>query len=224
MIDKMLSINEDVIKLKTISENEIIGLNKDVMRIKKEKENLVKRSEENIKETHDRYLNLQSSDKTSEHLRDVFDQLRTTESNLVKTHNEKACLENEVEKLKLLLEDSENKKSELTIENENLISNLQAIDYKLKNAKLSLASSRSSYENKIEEDSVEDSDLQPEEISGVDAPDNAVVDEMFIDQLIRTIMRLPKLMDDDEGYDYADGMIKKVYILFSFPVSVIPVI
>ena len=224
MIDKMLSINEDVIKLKTISENEIIGLNKDVMRIKKEKENLVKRSEENIKETHDRYLNLQSSDKTSEHLRDVFDQLRTTESNLVKTHNEKACLENEVEKLKLLLEDSENKKSELTIENENLISNLQAIDYKLKNAKLSLASSRSSYENKIEEDSVEDSDLQPEEIGGVDAPDNAVVDEMFIDQLIRTIMRLPKLMDDDEGYDYADGMIKKVCILFSFPVSVIPVI
>lgn len=220
----MLSINEDVIKLKTISENEIIGLNKDVMRIKKEKENLLKRSEENIKETHDRYLNLQSSDKTSEHLRDVFDQLRTTESNLVKTHNEKACLENEVEKLKLLLEDSENKKSELTIENENLISNLQAIDYKLKNAKLSLASSRSSYENKIEEDSVEDSDLQPEEIGGVDAPDNAVVDEMFIDQLIRTIMRLPKLMDDDEGYDYADGMIKKVYILFSFPVSVIPVI
>lgn len=224
MIDKMLSINEDVIKLKTISENEIIGLNKDVMRIKKEKENLVKRSEENIKEIHDRYLNLQSSDKTSEHLRDVFDQLRTTESNLVKTRDEKACLENEVEKLKLSLEDSENKKSELTIENKNLISNLQAIDHKLKNAKLSFASSLSSCENKIEEDSIEDSDLQPEEIGGVDAPDNAVVDEMFIDQLIRAIMRLPKLMDDDEGYDYADGMIKKVYILFSFPVSVIPVI
>ena len=224
MIDKMLLINEDVIKLKTISENEIIGLNKDLMRIKKEKENIVKRSEENIKEIHDRYLNLQSSDKTSENLRDVFDQLRTTESNLVKTQNEKACLEDEVERLKLSLEDSENEKSELTIENENLISNLQAIDHKLKNAKLSLASNCSSFENKIEEDRVGDSDLQPEEIGGVDAPDNAVVDEMFIDQLIRTIMRLPKLVDDDEGYDYADGMIKKVYILFSFPISVIPVI
>lgn len=220
----MLVINEDVIKLKTISENEIIGLNKDLMRIKKEKENLVKRSGEDIKEIHDRYLNLQSSDKTNEHLKEIFDQLRTTESNLVKTQNEKACLENEVEALKLSLEDSENEKSELTIENENLISNLQAIDHKLKNAKLSLASNRSSCENKIEEDSVQNSDLQLEGIGGVDAPDNGNVDEVFIDQLIRTIMRLPNLVDDDEGYDYEDGMIKKVSILFSFPISVFPVV
>ena len=120
MIDQMLTINKDIIKMQTKTRNEIVELSHNMMKIKEEKENLVKASEENVKEIYDKYFNLLTIDEADDHVRDIFDQLRTTEINLVRTQNAKSALENELETLKMSLSNLENEESILKLKNENL--------------------------------------------------------------------------------------------------------
>ena len=127
MIDQMLSINKDIIKMQTKTGNEIVELSHNMAKIKEEKENLVKTSEENVKEIYDKYFKLLVVDEADDHVRDIFDQLRTTEINLVRMQNAKTSLENELETLKLSLLNLENEKSVLKLKNENLDQLVHAI-------------------------------------------------------------------------------------------------
>ncbi|XP_057293160.1 FYVE and coiled-coil domain-containing protein 1-like isoform X1 [Hydractinia symbiolongicarpus] len=138
IIDRVIVLNEDVIKLKLRKQNELDALNEQVLKLKEEKSRIENENDLRLKQLNERYANLQQLDSsaTNDKLKELYEKVTATELELNEYKAKCSLLSQDMSSLHKQVDTFQEENEHLKSENADLSNSCQQSQNELTSYKL----------------------------------------------------------------------------------------